>query len=162
MFYDITRTRTIAHDNSIPMFANIVNLLVYVLQAGYICIYMSNKSWLMYIITPYHTKPLMQLHALIWVYRKNSLLPQGVDTHSSTVATLVLLVQEGRGFAQGHLVLGLTLMTYVAKWNNVTLALDMSLFQKKNVGKVSTVSICRSNFYRSVYIKDGRTCCCCC
>ena len=49
MFYDITRTRTIAHDNSIPMFANIVllNLLVYVLQAGYICIYMSNKSWLM-------------------------------------------------------------------------------------------------------------------
>ena len=50
MFYDITWTRTIAHDNLIPMFANIVNLLVYVRQACYICIYMSNKSWLMYIL----------------------------------------------------------------------------------------------------------------
>ena len=54
MFYDITWTRTIAHDNLISMFANIVNLLVYVRQACYICIYMSNKSWLMqysYILT---------------------------------------------------------------------------------------------------------------
>ena len=39
MFFDITQTRTMAHDNSIPMFANIVNLLVYVLQAVYIYIY---------------------------------------------------------------------------------------------------------------------------